>query len=69
MPAREMLRTELRELSQLPDRLARLEESLQYCRDVNRRVDGLTEAVVELLIPPADRDEHRLQELLRAAAD
>ena len=47
-------------------RLAALEEELQDNRQLNRRIAELTDVVAELLVPLADRDEERVQEVLAA---
>lgn len=45
-------------------RLAALEAEVQENRRLNRRIAELTDVVAELLVPIADRDEERVQELL-----
>lgn len=45
-------------------RLAALEVEAHENRQLQRRVAELTDVVTELLIPIADRDEARVQELL-----
>ena len=45
-------------------RLAALEEELQESRQLNRRITELVDVVAELLVPIADRDEERVQEVL-----
>lgn len=46
-------------------RLAALEAEVQENRRLHRRIAELTDVVAELLLPIADRDEERVQELLR----
>jgi len=46
-------------------RLAALEAEVQENRRLNRRIAELTDVVAELLVPIADRDEERVQEVLR----
>lgn len=50
-------------------RVAALEEEVQECRALNVRIAELTDIVAELLVPVAQRDEERLQALLRKYAD
>lgn len=45
-------------------RLRALEDEVQEQRQLNRRIAELTDVVAELLVPLADRDEARLQEVL-----
>lgn len=45
-------------------RIAALEEELQECRQLNRRIAELVDVVAELLVPIADRDEERVREVL-----
>jgi len=45
-------------------RLAALEEELQECRQLNRRIAELTDVVAELLVLVDDRDEERVREVL-----
>ena len=45
-------------------RLAALEEELQESRQLNRRITELIDVVAELLVPVADRDEERVNEVL-----
>jgi hypothetical protein len=49
----------------LQRRVARLEDEVQECRQVNLRVAELTDVVAELLLPVAQRDEARISEVLR----
>jgi len=45
-------------------RLAALEEEVQECRQLNRRIAELTDVVAELLVLVDDRDEERVREVL-----
>jgi hypothetical protein len=45
-------------------RLSALEAEVQENRQLNRRIAELTDVVAELLLPVADRDEHRVQQAL-----
>jgi len=45
-------------------RLAALEEEMQECRQLNRRIAELTDVVAELLVLVDDRDEERVREVL-----
>lgn len=53
-----------RQLRVLRERLDVLEDEVQECRRLNRRVAELTDIVQELLVPLADRDEQALREKL-----
>lgn len=53
-----------RQLKMLRERLDVLEDEVQECRRLNRRVAELTDIVQELLVPLADRDEKGLREKL-----
>jgi hypothetical protein len=46
-----------------------LEEGVQECRQLNRRIAELTDIVTELLVPVAQRDESRVRELLSQYQD
>jgi hypothetical protein len=48
----------------VPARLLELESAVQQNRRLNRRIAELTDVVVELLVPIADRDEEKVQEVL-----
>ena len=48
----------------LRERVAVLEDEVQECRQLNLRLAELTDVVQELLVPVAQRDEKRLEELL-----
>jgi hypothetical protein len=45
-------------------RLAALEEEMQESRQLNRRITELIDVVAELLVPIADRDDERVDEVL-----
>lgn len=45
-------------------RVGVLEDEVQECRELSRRVAELTDIMTELLLPMAQRDEEKLQELL-----
>jgi len=45
-------------------RVAELEDEVQECRQLNRRLAELTDVVQELLLPVAQRDEERVNEVL-----
>jgi hypothetical protein len=53
-----------RRQSSVKERLAALEEELQESRQLNRRITELVDVVAELLVPIADRDDERVQEVL-----
>lgn len=59
----------VRRLTQLEDRVAELEAEIQECRQVNLRLAELTDVVAELLLPVAQRDEARVEEVLRRYHD
>jgi hypothetical protein len=48
----------------LQRRVARLEDEVQECRQVNLRVAELTDVVAEVLVPLADLDDERLKRAL-----
>ena len=48
----------------LRERVAVLEDEVQECRQLNRRIAELVDVVAELLVPIADRDEERVREVL-----
>ncbi len=48
----------------IPERIRDLEAGVQENRRLNRRIAELTDVVAELLVPLADRDEAKVQELL-----
>ena len=54
----------LRKVRTLPQRIRDLEAEVQENRRLNRRIAELTDVVAELLVPIADRDEAKVQELL-----
>ncbi len=49
---------------ELLHRVEALEAELQECRQLNLRVAELTDLVTELLVPIAQRDQEKLDELL-----
>ncbi|MGH3368197.1 MAG: DUF5798 family protein [Nocardioidaceae bacterium] len=53
-----------RQVGRLRRRVAELEDEVQENRRLNRRLAELTDIVQELLLPVAQRDEKRLNELL-----
>ena len=53
-----------RGLAGLAERVRELEEEVQECRQVNLRLAELTDVMMELLVPLADRDPDRVEELL-----
>jgi len=55
----------LKRLTQLEDRVTELEAEVQECRQINLRLAELTDVVAELLLPVAQRDEARIDEVLR----
>lgn len=56
-------------VEQLEDRVQELEGEVQECRQVNLRLAELTDVVAELLLPVAQRDEARVDEVLRRYHD
>ena len=52
----------------LKERMARLEEEVQECRQLNLRLAELTDVVQELLLPVAERDEQRITEVMERYA-
>jgi len=53
-----------RELAGLAERVRQLEEEVQECRQLNLRLAELTDVVTELLVPLADHDKDRVDEVL-----
>ena len=51
-------------IESMRQRIAVLEREVQENRELNRRLAELTDVVTELLIPLADRDEAKVNELL-----
>jgi uncharacterized coiled-coil protein SlyX len=49
----------------LEARVAELEAEVQECRQVNLRLAELTDVVAELLLPVAQRDQSRIDEILQ----
>ncbi len=48
----------------LRERVAVLEDEVQECRQLNLRLAELTDVVQELLLPIAQRDQQRIDELV-----
>ena len=68
----ESLRTiarRVRDRGGLESRIEELEAEVQECRQLNLRLAELTDVVMELLVPVADRDEERVAELLQRYRD
>jgi cell shape-determining protein MreC len=61
---RRAVRDTRRQLNRLRARVVELENEVQENRRLNRRLAELTDVVQELLVPIAQRDDKRLQELL-----
>ncbi len=59
----------VRRLGLLEERVAELEAEVQECRQVNLRLAELTDVVAELLLPVAQRDEARIDDVLRRYHD
>lgn len=55
---------QLRQLSQLNNRVERLETELRLERQLNRRVAEVTDVVQEVLLPAATRDDDRIRQAL-----
>ncbi len=67
--ARQVASRLLRGRRETQARLAALEAEVQENRQLNRRIAELTDVVAELLIPVADRDEAKVQEILARYRD
>lgn len=52
------------EIKTLRERVADLEQEMQECRQLNRRLAEITDVVAEVLLPAGQRDEERLRTLL-----
>ena len=52
------------EIKTLRERVADLEQEMQECRQLNRRLAEITDVVAEVLLPAEQRDEERLRTLL-----
>ncbi len=59
----------VRDRGDLERRVDELEAEVQECRQLNLRLAELTDVVMELLLPVADRDEERVAELLQSYRD
>ena len=53
-----------RQVEQLRERVAVLEDEVQECRQLNLRLAELTDVVAELLLPVAQRDEAKVAEVM-----
>jgi hypothetical protein len=53
-----------REIADLRKRVTLLENEVQELRQLNKRLAEVTDVVAEILLPAAQRDDSRLQELL-----
>ena len=53
-----------RQVEELQERVAVLEDEVQECRQLNLRLAELTDVVAELLLPAAQRDEAKVAEVL-----
>lgn len=53
-----------RQVEELRERVAVLEDEVQECRQLNLRLAELTDVVADLLLPAAQRDEAKVAELL-----
>lgn len=49
----------------LVQRVRALEQEVQECRQLNRRLADVVDVVVELLVPAVDRDDTKLADTLR----
>ena len=58
-----------RETAQLRRRVASLDEEVQECRRLGRRLAELTDIVQELLLPMSQQDEAKVQDLLAYYTD
>jgi uncharacterized small protein (DUF1192 family) len=56
--------TSVRQVEELRERIAVLEDEVQECRQLNLRLAELTDVVAELLLPAAQRDEAKVAEVL-----
>ncbi len=56
--------TSVRQVDELRERVAVLEDEVQECRQLNLRLAELTDVVAELLLPAAQRDEAKVAEVL-----
>jgi hypothetical protein len=57
-------RRALTEVQALRKRVDELEGDVQECRQLNKRLAEIADVVAEVLLPAAQRDEHRLEALL-----
>ena len=56
--------TSVRQVEELRERVAVLEDEVQECRQLNLRLAELTDVVAALLLPAAQRDEAKVAEVL-----
>ncbi|GAA2146016.1 hypothetical protein GCM10009844_21500 [Nocardioides koreensis] len=69
MESLKMFARRFRDSGDLERRVEELEAEVQECRQLNLRLAELTDVVMELLLPVADRDEARVAELLQSYRD
>lgn len=60
---------QLRANAALASRVSALEEEVHECRQLNLRLAELCDVMMELLVPVADRDPERVDELLARYRD
>jgi hypothetical protein len=58
------MRRRYRGLGRLAERIADLEAEVQECRQLNLRLAELCDVTMELLLPIADQDRDRVEEVL-----
>lgn len=56
--------TRLRDRADLLRRIQVLEQEVQECRQLNHRIAELCDAMMELVLPVANRDDDAVQEIL-----
>ena len=59
----QLMRT-LRSVKDLHRRISALEEEVQECRQLNLRLAELTDVMMEMLLPVADRDDAKVAAIL-----
>ncbi|HEY0454068.1 DUF6752 domain-containing protein [Actinophytocola sp.] len=52
------------ELRRLRERIAELEHEVQETRRLHQRLAELTDVVTEVLVPAADREDHKIRAIL-----
>ena len=57
-------RKALQEIKTLRERVTALEQEMQECRQLNKRIAEITDVVAEVLLPAEQRDEERLRTVL-----